>query len=86
MSTKDQAIKNLDLSKELAYYLTKNPAALGKSRKGFAFVAFSYTDEKLNEENEKLIPSLMKEGKRVIKAIQSNDKFNPWKFFPVASI
>ncbi len=86
MSNKDQAIKNIDLSQELAEFIAKNPKAVKKIPQSSTFVAFSSKDEKLNKANEKLITSLVKEGKRVIKAIQTNDKFNPWKFFPVSSI
>ncbi|HUD44206.1 MAG TPA: DUF5647 family protein [Patescibacteria group bacterium] len=86
MSNKDQAVKNMDLSQELAEFIAKNPKAVKKIPRSSTFVAFSSKDEQLNKANEKLIASLMQEGKKVIKAIQTNDKFNPWKFFPVASI
>lgn len=86
MSNKDQAIKNMDLSQELAEFIAQNPKVVKNVPKSSTYVAFSSSDEGLNKANEKLISSLVKEGKRVIKAIQTNDKFNPWKFFPATSI
>lgn len=86
MSTKDQAIKNIDLTQELAAYIAKNPKEAKKSPKSAMYVAFSANDEELNKANEKLIASLVdegKKGKQIIKAVQTNDKLHPWKFFPV---
>ena len=83
MSKKDQAIKNIDLSQELANFIAKNPRAVEEIPQSSAFVAFSSSDEKLNEANEKLLASLVKEGKPVVKAVQTNDKGNPWKFLQV---
>ena len=85
MSNKDQAIKNIDLSQELAAYIAKNPKKAKKSPKSATYVAFSAQDEKLNEANEKLLESLIKEGRKVIKAVQTNDKFNPWKFSTITA-
>ena len=87
MSTKDQAIKNMELTQELAAYIAKHPKVAKKSPKSATYVAFSAKDEKLNEANEKLLQSIIKEGRKfIIKAVQTNDKLNPWKFFPVNPI
>lgn len=86
MSRKDQAVKNIDLSRELAMYIAKHPDVAKKMPKSSNFVAFSAQDAELNKANEKLIASLVDERKPIIKAVQTNDKFNPWKFFPVTSI
>lgn len=77
MSNKDQAIKNIDLSHELAMYIAKHPNVAKKMPKSSSFVAFSASDEELNKANEKLIASLADEGKPIVKAVQTNDKVNP---------
>jgi len=84
MTKKKQAIKNLDLSQELAEYIASNPKAVKNLPKKSTFVVFSSVDKKLNVENQKLIDSIVAEGKKVIKAVQTEDKLNPWKFSPVA--
>ncbi len=84
MTKKMQAVKNLDLSQKLASYIAENPEAVKGLPTKASFVAFSSSDESLNMENQKLIKSVLAEGKRVIKAIQTNDKLNPWKFSQVA--
>lgn len=84
MTKKIQAIKNLDLSQKLAGYIASNPEAVKNLPKKSSFVVFSSVDQKLNVENQKLIASIQAEGKTVVKAVQTKDKFNPWKFSPVA--
>jgi hypothetical protein len=86
MSRKVQAMKNAPLVKELAMYIAKHPKAGKKSDESVTYVAFSAKDAELNKENKKLIASFVKEGRKVIKAVQTNDKFNPWKFYPVTSV
>lgn len=84
MTKKKQAIKNLDLSQKLAEYIASNPMAVKNLPKKSTFVVLSSVDHKLNVENQKLIDSVVAEGKKVIKVVQTKDKFNPWKFSPVA--
>ena len=84
MTKKKQATKNLDLSQKLAEYIAGNPDTVKNLPKNSSFVVFSSADESLNEENQKLIDSVLAEGKKVIKAIQTKDKVNPWKFYPLA--
>ena len=83
MSKKQQAMKNLDLSQKLAEYIANNPKAVKNVPKSSTFVAFSSSDNELNRKNEELIASLSEEGKKVVKAIQTTNKINPWKFSPV---
>lgn len=84
MTKKKQAIKNLDLSQKLAEYIADNPDSVKDLPEKSTFVVFSSVDEALNAQNQKLIKSVLAEGKKVIKAIQTKDKFNPWKFSRVA--
>ena len=83
MTKKKQAIKNLDLSQKLAEYIAGNPNAVKNLPKKSTFVVFSSADEFLNEENQKLIESVLAEGKKVIKATETKNKLNPWKFSSV---
>jgi len=49
------------------------------------FVTFSAGDKNLNEVNKKLIKELLEEGKRVVKAQETNNEKQPWEFSPVAA-
>lgn len=84
MIKKAQTKKNLELSEQLADYIVNNPGAVKDLPKNVSFVVFSSEDESLNKENEGLIKSVVAEGKKVIKAIQTKDKVHPWKFSRVA--
>jgi hypothetical protein len=84
MDTKYQAVKNIGLIQELARYLAAHPDEDEQTTGDVTYVAFSSTDEQLNHANEKLLASLVDEGRKVVKAMQTNDKFHPWKFSPVA--
>jgi|tagenome__1003787_1003787.scaffolds.fasta_scaffold14636120_1 hypothetical protein len=84
MDTQNQAVKNMGLIQELAGYLAKHPDKDEQTTEDVTYVAFSSTDEQLNSANEKLLASLVHEGRKVVKAMQTNDKFHPWKFSPVA--
>lgn len=79
-----QAKKNLDLSQKLAEYIAENPDSVKDLPENSSFIVFSSIDESLNKENEGLIKSVIAEGKKVIKATQTKDKSNPWKFSQVA--
>ena len=80
MTRNAQAVKNLKLSQKLAEYIAKNPDAVKNLPKNSSFIVFSSIDESLNKANEGFINSVLAEGKKVIKAIQTKDKQNPWKF------
>ena len=78
MTKKIQFEKNIELSDKLATYLVSKPFKNKKHK--YTFVAFSAKDEILNRKNEKLIIQLIKEGKKVVKALQTSSKNTPWKF------
>jgi len=80
MSNKIQAKKNLELVSKLADYMAKNPQAEASIPSNASYVFFSATDKELNQANLKLAESLASEGKVVVKAQESKDKTNPWKF------
>ncbi len=82
MSKKQQAQKNLNLTVKLTNYLTKHPE-LNKyvwGASGVSLVLFSATDKNLNKENEKLVEELKEEGKKVVKAEETKNTKEPWKF------
>ncbi len=84
MTKNKQISKNIELSEKLANYLASHPIESEALPNNASFVAFSKDDERLNEENIKLIRGLIEEGKNVIKALQTNDKNNPWIFSAIA--
>ncbi|GHO85243.1 DUF5647 family protein [Dictyobacter formicarum] len=83
MSKQQQVEKNLELAEKLADYIVAHPEATGNLPKNVSYVAFSATDTTINQENEKLIEGLKKEGKTVIKAQETKDAENPWRLTPV---
>jgi hypothetical protein len=85
MTKHDQVIKNLDLSEKLANFIAGNPKELKGLPEDASFVTFSSTDKNLNKTNKDLIKGLLEEGRKVIKAEETNDKRNPWKFTPVTA-
>lgn len=86
MNKQDQAIKNMELVQELADFIAKHPSEAKQTSETVSYVAFSATDNELNEANEKMIASMVKEGKKIIKAIKTNDKLHPWKFLSATSV
>lgn len=85
MTKNKQIIQNIKLSEKLANYVAENPQKLGNLPAKASFVTFSVKDKKLNEENKKLLEGLKKEGKRIIKAQETADKNNPWRFTLIPS-
>lgn len=85
MSKQQQIEKNLKLSEKFADYMVEHPEVLEEFPRSASYVTFSFKDKELNKLNSKLIEGLVKEGKKVIKAFETNDKNNPWKFTQVAS-
>jgi hypothetical protein len=83
MSTKTQAEKNLKLSEKLADFLVSHPEVSKKLPDDASFVTFSVEDKNLNEVNKILIKELLEEGKRVVKAQETNNEKQPWEFSPV---
>lgn len=80
MSKKDQLKKNLKLSEKLAGYVVSNPDAVKNMPKRASFVVFSSEDSDLNKMNNQLVISLKSEGRKVVKATESNNKVKPWLF------
>jgi Family of unknown function (DUF5647) len=85
MNTKTQAEKNLKLSEKLADFLVNHPEVSKKLPDDASFVTFSVGDKNLNEVNKKLIKELLEEGKRVVKAQETNNERQPWEFSPVTA-
>ena len=85
MSKKQQAQKNLNLTVKLTDYLAGNPE-MDKHvwGSGVSLVTFSATDKKLNTANQELVESLLEEGKKVVKAQETKNSKQPWKFTSVA--
>lgn len=80
--SKKQIDKNFDLAEKLANFLAKNPE---KEFRGVSYVVFSAKDKALNKLNQKLLESLKKQGKKVVKAEETQTPKNSWKFSPVFS-
>lgn len=81
MSKNKQIEKNLQLSGELMEYLADNPSQSPTKKWGsVSFVVLTKNDDKLNKFNSQLIDSLLDEGKKVVKAVQTSDKKHPWTF------
>lgn len=81
MSKKQQAQGNLHLTVKLTDYLSKNPE-IDKHvwESGVSLVPFSANDNRLNKENDKLVEELLAEGKIVVKAEETKNSKEPWKF------
>lgn len=80
MTKHSQITKNMEFSQELMNYLIAKKI---KIKPNSSYVVFTYNDENLNKMNVKLLNELVKEGKKVIKAMKTNDSENPWKFTPI---
>lgn len=80
MSNKKQAQKNLKLSVKLANFIADNPQLSKTVISGASVVPFSLEDKELNKANEKLVEELLEEGKRVVKAEETKNSKEPWKF------
>lgn len=85
MSKNQQITKNIELSEKLAEYISDNPSEIRQFPSSVSYVTFSSTDERLNSANKKLVLSLKSEGKSIIKAQETKDKKNPWKFILLSS-
>ncbi len=85
MSTKIQAEKNIKLSAKLADFLVSHPDVSKKLPDNASFVTFSAKDKNLNDVNTELIQELLKEGKNVVKAQETSNDKQPWKFSSVSA-
>lgn len=88
MTKLKQLDKNMKLTVKLANYIakhSKDPEVKKLSGiSGVSIVPFSATDKELNDENEKIIPGLIEEGKKVIKAEETKNSKTPWRFEQVS--
>ncbi len=80
MSKKQQLDKNMRLTAKLADFITSHPEVNKSIPSGVSIVPFSASDDILNKMNEKLIPCLIEEGKKVVKAEETKNSKQPWKF------
>lgn len=83
MSNKQQTEKNLALVEKLIHYLNKSSTLSVKRPENASYVIFSADDEELNELNERLLQSLIKEKKPVIKAVEPKTKTGKWQLIPL---
>ncbi len=83
MTKRMQTNKNLDLSAKAAEYIAKNPEATKDFAGKISFVVFSANDKVLNRNNEDLAKRLKSKGLNIVKAQQTKDKREPWKFTSV---
>jgi len=84
MTKKQIVAKNIQLSEKLANFIVKNKQSVKKISASDSYVVFSATDERLNRMNKKLVDTLVRQGKKVVKAEETQDNKNPWKFTPVS--
>ena len=80
MSKKQQLDKNMKLSAKLADFISSHPEINKVIPSGASLVPFSANDNILNKMNEQIIPGLIEEGKKVVKAKETKNKKEPWKF------
>lgn len=78
MPTKLQIENNLKLSEKLLDYLSKYPR--DNEQGNISYIIFTKGDSQLNKENLVMARSLVKEGKNVVKAIETSDRSTPWRF------
>lgn len=80
MSKKQQLDKNMKLTVKLADFIASHPEVNKAIPSGASIVPFSAKDNILNRMNKKLIPGLKEEGKTVVKAEETKNSKEPWKF------
>lgn len=78
MPTKLQIKNNLKLSEKLLDYLSKYPR--NNKQKNISYIVITKGDSELNKENLVMAKSLAKEGKNVVKAIETGNSKSPWNF------
>ena len=79
MSKKKQLEKNIKLSTEFTSYVENKPDVASKISSSSQYVVLSADDKELNEMNESIIESLLKQGKKVVKVQETKDPKMPWK-------
>ena len=84
MSKKQQLDKNMKLTAKLADFIASHPEVNQVIPSDASIVPFSANDSILNRMNEKIIPGLIEEGKNVVKAKETKNSKEPWKFTSVS--
>lgn len=79
MSKNTITTTNVALSGKLMDFLVSKPE-VSKKYYGYSYVVFSKDNSQLNEVNNDLVDDLKEEGKKVVKAEETNKKNNPWEF------
>lgn len=82
MSKKKQLEKNIELSNKFTSYVENKPDIASKISSSSQYVVLSADDKELNVMNESIIESLLKQGKKVVKAQETNNPKAPWKLLP----
>ncbi len=84
MSKKKQLEKNILLSTKFTSYVENEPDVANKISSSSQYVVLSADDKELNEMNEGIIESLLKQGKKVIKVQETKNPKTPWKLTPIS--
>ena len=79
MSKKKQLEKNINLSTKFTSYVENKPDFADKISSSSQYVILSADDKELNDMNESIIESLLKQGKKVVKVQETNNPKAPWK-------
>ena len=79
MSKKKQLEKNINLSTKFTSYVENKPDLANKISSSSQYVILSADDKELNNMNESIIESLVKQGKKVVKVQETNNPKAPWK-------
>ena len=79
MSKKKQLEKNINLSTKFTSYVENKPDLANKISSSSQYVILSADDKELNDMNESIIESLLKQGKKVVKVQETNNPKAPWK-------
>lgn len=83
MSPKKTLASNLKLSNKLLDFISSNPHVTKSHENNVSYVIFSESDDELNKENKKLVESLQKKGRKVVKATHKSGGTPGWKFTPL---
>lgn len=79
MTQSIQTSKNLELSAKVAKYIAKNPDSIKNIPDKSSYIVFS-SNKELNQANSRLVKTLKKEGRNVVKVQEVKSKKGGWKF------
>ncbi len=83
MSKKKQLEKNIKLSTKFTSYVENKPDVANEISSSSQYVVLSADDKELNEMNEGIIKSLLKQGKKVVKVQETKNPKFPWELSTV---